>query len=102
GVTVCGLPPALLTIVSAPARTPDASGVNVKSIAQLPPLASVDGHTEVNAKSPPTPIDEMLSEPGPLSVTITVCGELVVLIVRAGKVSVPGIRLIVGEAARPN
>ena len=50
--TVCGLPAALSLIVSAPVRFPEAVGVKVTFMAQVPLLANELGQLLVCAKSP--------------------------------------------------
>ena len=84
--TVCGLPAALLLIITVPLRVPVAVGVKVTLKAQLAPGASVAGSVPqvfVWAKSPllvPTiVIPVMVKVPSPLFVSVTVCGGLVVL-----------------------
>src|SRR5438552_15494893 len=86
--TVCGLAVPLSLMVAAALRAPVAVGVNVTLMVQLAPMASVaglNGHVVVRAKSPGlVPVMAMLlrvSAPGPLFVTVTLCGALVVLVV---------------------
>src|SRR5262249_52295923 len=96
-VTVCGLLAALSVMVTFAVRAPTANGVNVTLIAQLAFAASVvglSGHVVVCAKSPAfVPVIPMLaivSAPGPLFVTVTLCAALVVFTVWLAYVNVPG------------
>jgi hypothetical protein len=75
-------------IVTAALRAPVAAGVNVTLIVQLVFVASVDGDSGqvvVRAKSaafvPLTTIVLIVSAPGPLLVTVTLCAVLVVPVV---------------------
>ena len=99
--TECGLPLALLVIVSVPARAPVAMGVKVTSIVHVAPRPRVAGHAEVKPKSPEMPIARIASEPGPRLVTVSVCAGLVVLMVRSVNVSAAGVMSIEGGEGEP-
>ena len=84
----CGLPLPLSVMLTLAARLPAAVGVNVTLMLHAPFAASVaglTGHVFVCAKSPGfAPVMAMLvilSVPGPLFVTVTLCAPLVVLVV---------------------
>ena len=89
--TVCGLPVALLAMVTAPARAPAASGVKVTLNVQVAPAASEEAQAEVKAKSPFTVIEEIARGAVPVLVKVTVCAGLVVEIVRDANVSEDGV-----------
>ena len=79
--------PSPVTVIDA-VRGPNAVGVKVTLIVQLPLAASVDGdsgHVLVFEKSPAfVPVIAMLpivNAPGPLFVTVILCAPLVVLVV---------------------
>jgi hypothetical protein len=97
--TVCGLPDALVVTVSVPVRAPLAIGVKVTSIVHVAPTASEAPHGDVNAKSPLTVIEVIVSAPGPLFVRVTVCAGLVVVTVRAANESEDGVVEITGTGA---
>ena len=68
---VCGLLLALSVTVKVPLRVPVAVGVNVTLIAQLAPAASVPPQLLVWAKSPLTPMLEMVSAAEPEFESVT-------------------------------
>src|SRR5260221_7036625 len=69
--TPCGLPEAVLGIVTAPGRAPAMSGVNVTLNVHLAPPASDAPQGEGNAKSPPPPIEEVTIRTETLLVSVT-------------------------------
>jgi hypothetical protein len=82
-VIVCGLAVPLSVIDTLAPLGPPAVGVNVTLIVHVPFTASVAGligQVVVSEKSPGfVPVIEMLlivNVPGPLFVTVTICGEL--------------------------
>jgi hypothetical protein len=77
-LTVCGLPLALSVMVSVPVTVPALVAVNVTLIVQLAPPARLVPQVLVWAKLAlgETVMLEMLSEPFPESVTVTVCAAL--------------------------
>ena len=75
---VCGLPAALLTMVTAPVRVPPTVGVNVTVRSQNPPDPNPAPQLFVTAKSPLAPILPKLRFALPTLVKVTVCAALVV------------------------
>jgi hypothetical protein len=77
---VRGLPGALSLIVTVPLLVPEAVGLKVTLMAQLPPAAiTPPPQVLVRAKSPFAAMLVMVKLPSPLFVSVTVCGGLVVL-----------------------
>src|SRR5258706_219916 len=99
--TPCGLPEAVLVIVTAPVRAPAMSGVNVTLNVHVAPAASDAPQVEVNAKSPLTVIEEITIGTEPLLVSVTVCARLVVETVRVGNVSDEGVKVSLGAQRAP-
>ena len=77
--TDCGLLGALSVMVRAPVRDPDAAGVNVMLIRQLPRAGTPPTQSSVSEKSPVVVIRAILSVALPLLVRMTSCGALVLL-----------------------
>ena len=75
---VWGLLAALSAMLTAPYRLPTAVGVNVTLIVQVAPIARVEGHVSVCAKSPVGAIPVISSGALPVLVNVTACGGLVV------------------------
>jgi len=92
--TVCGLPGALLAMLSVAERVPAAVGVKVTVIVHEAPAASVDPQVVVRAKSPALVpvmlVPLMVNEADPVLVRVTVRGALVVPTAWAAKTSVEG------------
>src|SRR5207302_1436876 len=84
-VMICGLPPALSASDSDPVRAPEAVGVKVTLMVQVPPAAKVAGLVGqalapilVAAKSPEGANELIVKAPAPVFVSVTVIGAVVV------------------------
>lgn len=106
--TLCGDPAALSLIVTLALRLPVADGENVTLIVQFAPAANVlglAGHVLVWAKSPAlVPLITtlvMVSAAVPLLVSVTVCGELVVVSCWSPKLTLVGFRVTAGAWTTP-
>src|SRR5205823_75698 len=82
---ICGLPPALSVSDSVPVRAPEAVGVKVTLMVQVPPAAKVAGLVGqalapvlVAAKSPEGANELIVKAAAPVFVSVTVIGALVV------------------------
>src|SRR5437016_6091171 len=82
---ICGLPPALSVSDSVPVRAPEAVGVEVTLMVQVPPAAKVAGLVGqalapvlVAAKSPEGANELIVKAAAPVFVSVTVIGALVV------------------------
>ena len=98
----CGLPGALLVMVTLPVSAATVSGVKVMLMAQLPAAASgklMVGQVVVKPKSPVLVIPEMNRFAVPLLVSVTVFGGLVVLTVLAPKATNGGVSVTAGAGA---
>ena len=98
----CGEPGALLTMVMLPVRAPAVSGVKVILIGQAMLTASelgLSGQVVVKPKSPLAVMLVMVSSAVPELPSDTVLTGLVVLTVRAPKLTDAGARLTAGEGA---
>jgi hypothetical protein len=84
---------ALVVTERVPLRAPIATGVNVTSIVQVAPAASVagpTGHADVKAKSPLVAMRPIVIGAELLFVTVTVCAGLVVVTVMGAKLRLAG------------
>ena len=100
-LTVWGLPAPLSVTLNVPLRGPDAEGVKVTLILQLPPAANVVPQLLVCAKSPLAEMPVMVSGPVPLFVRVTVCAALVVPMFCPAKVRLVGDRPAEGTVPVP-
>jgi hypothetical protein len=89
-VTVCGLPVALLVMLSVPLRVPVVVGVNVMATVQLAPAASVAAQVVLRAKSP-LAVMPVMDRLLPLPVSVTIWTALVLPCVWLGKLRLVGV-----------
>src|SRR5579859_936271 len=81
----CGLPQALSVIVTVPNRGPKTVGVEVIERVQTAPGRTLEPQSLVTAKSPVAVMLESPRVASPLLVSLTVMGELVVVMPWPGK-----------------
>jgi hypothetical protein len=99
--TVCGLVPALSVSVSVPLRLPASLGEKVTLMVQLAPAATESPQVLVCAKSPVRANLRAVRVPLPASVSVIVCGALLVETVSAGNVRLVLERFTTGAGAVP-
>jgi hypothetical protein len=100
-LTMCGLPAAESSIVTAPVRVPVAVGVNLTLILQLDPATSDEPHVVVSEKSPLTAMPVMISKALPVFVNVTVCALLVEPTLREAKCRLVEERFTIGAEPVP-